>query len=140
NTLASAGNVTLAAVQESSTQTTASAKAAGGVAIGAALALALVDDEVGASTRRAIDANGDVELLAMGASFSTLTAEAGATGAPAEEEDEGSGTSGTAGEGDSSVDTQVSDQLRSATDRQSEAGVGSAQQQQASADAAADEE
>ncbi|WP_164730655.1 leukotoxin LktA family filamentous adhesin [Pelagibacterium montanilacus] len=135
STLTTSGDVTLSAIQQSTTSTTASGKAAGGVAVGAALALSLIDDVVEATTARNVNAGGDVRFVAAGASHATLVAEAGATGAPAEDQEEG----GEGGE-ESSVDSQVSGQFDSATARQSDAGVGSSEQQDATADAVADEE
>src|SRR5690606_25484008 len=64
--------------------------------------------------------------IALGASFSELTAEASAVGAEPEEDD------GSAPNGD--VDSQVTGQLGSATTKQKKAGVGSDKQQDAAAD------
>ncbi|MDP3379462.1 MAG: hypothetical protein Q8S53_13945, partial [Brevundimonas sp.] len=82
STLEADGAVSLTAIQQSSVTTKASGKAAGAnVAIGAAIAIAVIDDVVLSTTARSIDAGGDVTFVAMGASFSELTAEASAVGA-----------------------------------------------------------
>ncbi len=133
-TLVSGGAVSLTAIQQSSITTRASGKAAGAnVAIGAALAIAVIDDVVLSTTGRSVNAGGDVTFVAMGASLSELTAEASAVGAAEEEEDGGAG-------GESDVNSQVTGQIDSAADRQESAGVGSDEQRQTTSDQAADEE
>jgi hypothetical protein len=118
----SAGSVSLSATQQSTTTTTASAKAAGkDVAIGAALALALINDEVTATTARSISASGSISFAAMGASFSTLTAEASATGGKAAD-DKGDAEPG------KDVDGQVSTQLEGAKGKQDKANIGDTKQ------------
>jgi hypothetical protein len=118
----SAGSVGLSAVQQSTITTTASAKAKGSdVAVGAALALALVNDSVGATTARNVSATGAVSFTAMGASLSTLGAEASAAGGKAAKDD------GSA-DGEKDVDGKVDDQLTAAKTKQTKADVGDADQ------------
>ncbi|QCO54429.1 hypothetical protein EOK75_00465 [Pseudorhodobacter turbinis] len=125
------GDVIVSAAQSSTITTEASGKAAGSkAAIGAALALALVDDRALATTARNVAATGAVSFTAAGASLSGLKAEASAVGAAAEDE--------AAGGGD--VDTTVTGSLTSGKDKQAAAGVGDDDQRDATATAAADEE
>jgi hypothetical protein len=121
--LVTSGGVSLTALQESTVSTSATAAAAGGTAaIGASLALALVDDVVSVTTLRDIDAGGDVSLSASGISTGTLVAKASASGA-AEADDEGEAEDG------ATVDDNVDDQLEFGGGRQKTAGVGSTAQQ-----------
>jgi len=119
------GNVTISASQQAITTTVAKGQAAGGTAaIGAALALSLVNDTVKATSRRDITTGGDVTLAAAGASLGTLTSEASASGGKAADE------SGDAETGeDATVDETVDNRLTSARDQQSDAGVGDSEQQ-----------
>jgi hypothetical protein len=118
-----AGSVDLSAIQIASTETSASGDAAGGkAAIGAALALAIVNDQVSATTARNIDVTGDAAFTSMGASSSILTAHASATGGEPAEED------GEAGEG-GTVDDKVDTQLEGAQTKQTESGIGDSSQQ-----------
>ncbi len=118
----SAGSVSLAAVQQSTITTNASAKAKGSdVAIGAALALALVNDSVTATTARNVTTTGTVSFTAMGASLSTLTAEASAAGGKAAKDD------GSA-DGEEDVDGKVDDQLAAAKTKRDKADVGDTDQ------------
>ncbi len=121
----STGAVTISATQQATTTTTAKGQAAGGTAaIGAALALNLVNDKVSATTNRNITAGGDVTLSAAGASFGTLLAEASASGgAPAD--DNGDAEAGQ----DSTVDDTVDGQFTSAKSQQAASGVGDDDQQ-----------
>ncbi len=129
-----AGAVTVRAAQTSSITTEASGKAAGSdAAIGAALALALVDDRALATTARNVTAGGAVSFVAAGASLSSLKAEASAKGAAAAEDD------GTATDG-GDVDTTATGALTSGADRQAASGVGDADQQAATSATAADED
>ena len=80
------GDLLVQADQASSTTTSAKGSAQGAkAAIGAAVAVALVDDEVSATTARAITANGrgNVSFLAHGASASSASATAARRGARA---------------------------------------------------------
>ncbi|WP_170314740.1 leukotoxin LktA family filamentous adhesin [Aquibium carbonis] len=134
STLLASGAVSLTAIQQSSITTKASGKAAGAnVAIGAAIAIAIIDDVVLATTARSVDADGDVTFVAMGASFSELTAEASAVGAAAEDEGSGEGEGG-------DVNSQVTGKIGSATEKQEASGVGSDDQRQATSEQAADED
>ena len=126
-----AGSVSVAAAQQSTTSTIASAKAAGGdVAIGASLALALVSDQVLATTARSLTTTGAVRFSAEGKSVGTLSAEASASGAKGADDD------GKAS-GEKDVDGKVDDQLADAKGKQDKAGVGdSAQKNKAGTDVA----
>lgn len=129
------GNITISASQQATTTTAAKGQAAGGTAaIGAALALSLVNDTVTATSRRDITTAGDVTLAAAGASLGTLTSEASASGGKAADED-GDAESGE----DATVDEIVDNRLSSARDQQSDAGVGDSEQQGDTVAAAADE-
>lgn len=136
-TQTAAGDVTVAAAQTSSTVTTASGKSAGSkAAVGAALALALVDDQVLANTERNVTAAaGAVTFEALGASSSVAEATASASGGTPAEED----GSAQAGE-EPDVDSKVSSQLSSGSSKQKSAGVGDANQQSATDDAVADDD
>jgi hypothetical protein len=118
------GSIEISATQEAATTTSAAAAAQGSTAaVGAALALAMVNDDVIAATARSISADGDVTFSAAGKSSSTLSAEASASGAaPAEEDGENQPE-------DESVDSKVDNQYSSANDRQSASNVGSSSQQ-----------
>lgn len=131
-TQAASGAIVVSAAQRSTISTEASGEAAGSkAAVGAALALALVDDRVMATSDRNIDADGAVTFTAAGASLSTLTATASAVGAASEED---------GGSGGGDVDTTATSELTGASDKQKSAGVGDAEQQAATDTAANDEE
>ena len=83
NTLLTTGSLQLMADHISTVTTTADGVAAGNVAVGAALGLAVVDEDVSATTARAIDAGGPVSLSASSASSSDTNAMATAAGTPA---------------------------------------------------------
>ncbi len=123
-TQTSTGLISVSAAQQARETTSASAKAAGGkAAIGAALALNLVNDSVTATTHRNLTAGGDVSFRALGASLGSLTATASAAGA-APADDAGDAPAGDA----PTVDSKVDGEFGSAGDRQSSANVGSAEQ------------
>lgn len=128
------GPVTIAAIQQASAVTSAKGQAAGGTAaIGAAVAVNLVNDTVTATTTRNIAAGGDVTISAAGASLNTLTAEASASGGAAADD------SGAAEPGqDATVDDTVDGQLTSARTQQGASGVGDTEQQGATDAAASD--
>ena len=131
-TQVASGAIVVSAAQRSTITTDASGEAAGSkAAVGAALALALVDDRVMATSDRNIDADGAVTFTAAGASLSTLTATASAVGAASEED---------GGSGGGDVDTTATSELTGASDKQKSAGVGDADQQAATETAANDEE
>src|SRR5690606_14680303 len=99
------GDITLAATQTSHVSTSASGKASGEkAAIGAALALAIVDDKVEVTTRRSLASGGDVSLSASGISSGELVATASASGAE-EADDEGKAPD------DKTVDDNVTGQM-----------------------------
>ncbi|WP_417269807.1 leukotoxin LktA family filamentous adhesin [Celeribacter sp.] len=132
----SSGDISVLASQQAREETTASGIAAGSdAAIGAAVAVALVHDNVSATTLRDLNAAGNVTLRSWGSSLNTLEATASASGAEAAEDD-----GDAAADQDSSVDEKVTNNLTHAADQQTSAGVGDAEQQQASADGAADED
>ncbi|RZI65243.1 MAG: leukotoxin LktA family filamentous adhesin, partial [Variovorax sp.] len=130
------GDLLLQAAQSTSTQTTAKGSAVGGkAAIGAAVAVALVDDLVEATTARAIVANGlagagkgNVTLKAEGASASEVTASASASGGHASED--AGATDGATGQPkeDASVDDKVGKQLAVGKNKQTANGVGDTRQ------------
>src|SRR5690606_31476233 len=100
------GDVLVSAAQQSSGVTKASGKAAGATAaIGAAVAIALVDDVVVATTDRAVNAGGSVGFSASGISSGTLVAEASASGAKGTD-DEGKSEDG------KTVDDNVTGQMQ----------------------------
>jgi len=129
------GLVSVSAAQHSTITTEASGEAAGSkAAIGAALALALVDDRVLATTDRNVTTTtGAVSFSAAGASLSTLKAEASAVGA-APAEDAGSASDS----GD--VDTTVTSSLTSGSNKQKDADVGDDEQRSATDTAVNDED
>ena len=133
--MTSTGAVTISAIQQATTTTTAKGQAAGGTAaIGAALALNLVNDKVIATTNRDITAGGDVTLSAAGASLGTLLAEASASGgAPAD--DNGDAEAGQ----DDTVDDTVDGQFSSAQSQQTASGVGDDDQQGETGSAASED-
>ena len=133
--MTSTGAVTISAIQQATTTTTAKGQAAGGTAaIGAALALNLVNDKVIATTNRDITAGGDVTLSAAGASLGTLLAEASASGgAPAD--DNGDAEAGQ----DGTVDDTVDGQFSSAQSQQTASGVGDDDQQGETGSAASED-
>jgi hypothetical protein len=131
----SAGSVSVSAQQAARTTTTASGKAAGSTAaIGAALALAIVDDKALATTARDITATGAVNFAAAGLSASTLTSEASAAGAKDANDADAAPTS----DGES-VDKQATTQFKGGAAKQQAAGVGDAGQQGATNTAANNE-
>lgn len=130
-----AGSIEIAAAQSSATITKASGEAAGAnAAIGAAVAIALVDDAASATTARDLTTMGDVSLSAYGASASELEAEASAVGAAAAEDD------GSAPSGDDDVDAKVSGELDAGSSKQKTSGVGDSTQQSKTTASAADED
>ncbi|MDP3862396.1 MAG: hypothetical protein Q8Q63_12510, partial [Phaeovulum sp.] len=130
------GAVSVSAMQHSTTTTEASGKAAGSTAaIGAALALALVDDRATATTARNLSAGGAVSFAASGVSSSTLSAIASAAGAKdAEDADAAPDSDG------ESVDKSATNEFNAGAGKQQASGVGSAEQQSSTSTAAADED
>jgi filamentous hemagglutinin family protein len=122
------GDVSVSAAQQSTTSTTAKADAAGAkAAIGASLALALVDDRVLATTDRNVTAaTGAVTFNAYGGSSSTLESVASASGA-APADDAGDAPAGAPAD----VDTAVTSELTAGSTKQTSAGIGDADQQAA---------
>ncbi|MDP2062929.1 MAG: hypothetical protein Q8J98_07460 [Phaeovulum sp.] len=123
-------------MQHSTTTTEASGKAAGSTAaIGAALALALIDDRATATTARNLSAGGAVSFAASGVSSSTLSAIASAAGAKdAEDADAAPDSDG------ESVDKSATNEFNAGAGKQQASGVGSAEQQSSTSTAAADED
>ncbi|WP_183023997.1 leukotoxin LktA family filamentous adhesin [Variovorax sp. UMC13] len=126
------GDLLLNAAQSATTRTTAKGSAVGGkAAIGAAVAVALVDDLVEATTARAIVANGasgagkgQVTFKAQGASASEVSATASASGGHQADD------AGAAGGGeDASVDDKIGKQLALGKNKQSANKVGDSKQQ-----------
>src|SRR5690606_16576875 len=117
------GNVSLSATQSSQVSTNASGAAAGEkAAVGAALALAIVDDVVEVTTRRSLTSAGDTSFSATGVSSGELVATASASGAAAADDD------GKSKDG-KTVDDDVTGKLQHGATRQKSAGVGSSGQQ-----------
>jgi filamentous hemagglutinin family protein len=136
--LALSGDLLLNAAQSATTQTTAKGSAVGGkAAIGAAVAVALVDDQVEATTARAIVANGSagagkgqVTFKAQGVSASEVSAMASASGGHQADD------AGAAGGGeDASVDDKIGKQLALGKNKQSANKVGDSKQQASTGDA-----
>ena len=123
------GDLLVQADQASSTTTSAKGSAQGAkAAIGAAVAVALVDDEVSATTARAITANGtgNVSFLAHGASASSASATASAAGGKSDDQ---------AASDDGDVDTKVSKQTSFGKKQQTDNNVGDANQKSSTASA-----
>ncbi|HLX80288.1 MAG TPA: leukotoxin LktA family filamentous adhesin, partial [Burkholderiales bacterium] len=124
------GDLQVEADQTSTTSTIAKGSSQGAkAAIGAAVAVALVDDEVTATTSRAIVASGagNVSFLAHGASASSTSATASAVGGNT---DDSAGTS----KEDASVDDKVSKQADFGKTTQASNNVGDSKQQASTAD------
>ena len=137
-TLATNGAVSVSATQDSTVTTTAKAEAAATkAAIGASLALALIDDRVLATTERDVKAVGEassVTFNAIGVSSSTLSATASASGA--NEGDDANAAPTSTGE---SVDKTTTSKLTFASDKQDKAQVGSTDQRSATSSEAGNE-
>ncbi|MGV8831596.1 MAG: leukotoxin LktA family filamentous adhesin [Devosia sp.] len=99
-------------------------------AIGMSLALSLVNDHALATTRRSVQAAGDVTIAASGSSTGVLSATAGAKGGkPADD-------NGNPAAGDSNVDDSVTAQFNTWRQRQQDAVLGDAGQRTYTASAA----
>ena len=87
------GKLTMTATQDAIALTTAKADAAGTstAAIGASLALGIVDDSVAASISRSVTASGDIDVKAVGTAASQAEASASAKGAKDKDTDTGEG-------------------------------------------------
>jgi hypothetical protein len=134
----SSGDITLGAEQTASETTKASGSATGGkAAIGAAVAVAVVNDTVLATSARNIDGAGNVGLSASGASLGTVEATASAAGGKSNDDAGASDANGKKKE-DASVDDKVANQMKLGADNQSSAGVGDAGQKSDSSSAAGD--
>ncbi|AWB50708.1 hypothetical protein HYN69_17915 (plasmid) [Gemmobacter aquarius] len=126
------GDITVAATQEATTTTEAGSAASGSTAaIGASLALALIDDRVIATTARSMDAGGDIAFTASGVSSSTLTSTASAAGAKSGDEADAGGEEG-------STDEAADKEFQSGATRQGTSGVGSAEQKSSTSAKASD--
>ena len=129
------GDLLLQAAQSTSTTTTAKGSAVGGkAAIGAAVAVALVDDLVETTTARAIVANGtsgagkgSVTFKAQGASASEVSATASASGG--HQADDAGAAGGTGSGEDASVDDKIGKQLALGKNKQTANKVGDSKQQ-----------
>jgi ubiquinone biosynthesis protein UbiJ len=135
------GDLLVQADQTSTTSTIAKGSSQGAkAAIGAAVAVALVDDEVTATTARSITANGsgNVSFLAHGASASSASATASAVGGNT---DDSAGTTDPATgkeKEDASVDDKVSKQADFGKKEQTDNNVGDAKQKSDTSSADAD--
>src|SRR6185437_13124362 len=132
NTL-SADSLDISATQTATTTTNASASAAGGkAAVGAAIAVALVNDDVVATTNRSITTTGDVSFTAMGESEGNLATSASASGAKAADDNgDASGTSSSSQTENKDVDTKVDDQLKTGESKQNASNIGDSSQKSA---------
>ena len=133
------GDLLVQADQTSTTSTIAKGSSQGAkAAIGAAVAVALVDDEVTATTAREIVANGtgNVSFLAHGASASSASATASAVGGNTDD-DAGKTDPATGKEKeDASVDDKVQKQSDFGKDTQAANNVGDSKQKASTADSA----
>ncbi|MGN6157707.1 MAG: hypothetical protein ACTHNL_06410, partial [Devosia sp.] len=129
----SAGSLDISATQTATTTTNASASAAGGkAAVGAAIAVALVNDDVVATTNRSITTTGDVSFTAMGESEGNLATSASASGAKAADDNgDASGTSSSSQTENKDVDTKVDDQLKTGESKQNASNIGDSSQKSA---------
>ncbi len=122
--LTTSGDVSVTALQASTELTTAAGTAAGGkAAVGAALAIALIDDSVVATTSTSIGSGGSVGFSASGASLSVVSATASASGG------NGTDSSGASTDSDGSVDDKIQKQSGAASTKESDAKVGTSGQQ-----------
>ncbi len=123
--LQATGPVQVTAEQTATEATEASGTAAGSkAAVGAALAVSVINDSVVATTSTSVDSTGDVGFSATGVSLSVASATASASGG------NGSNSDGSAPSGeDSSVDAKIQKQSDSAETKAGDAGVGSSSQQ-----------
>ncbi len=142
-TLVVNGDVVLQAEQTASTTATATGSTQGSdAAIGAAVAVNQVVDTVRASTARSIDTSqavfgGAVGFVANGASTSSASAVAGATGGNADDT-AGQTDAGTGQQQDASVDDKVGKQMGAGSSVQQSNGVGDSAEQSSSSQDAAD--
>ena len=145
--LSVAGSVSVTAAQTATEATEASGTAAGGkAAVGAAVAVAVVTDDVTATTGSSVVSSGllaalpsgtagDVRFAASGASLSSVSATASASGGNGTADASGDSSGSAAGETpassgeDSSIDGKVAKLTGSASDKETAGGVGSAVQQ-----------
>lgn len=127
STVALTGDVGVAAQQVASALTQAQGQAEGAdIAIGAAIGVAVINDEVTAKVAGSVNAGQDVTVSAAGASRSAIEAVAGARGA--KPDDASGGGSGSGGE---SIDQKIAQKLGFGTQVQQNKGVGDAEQRQA---------
>ena len=118
------GNIEVGAKQLSSALTQASGSAAGGkAAVGAALAIAVLDEETIATTSSSIRTPGSVSFTAQGAALAATAAVASASGG------NGTDSSGNSTDKDGSVDKKVQKQSTDSNQRMTAAQVGDSDQQ-----------
>ncbi len=135
DTLTLGGDLLVQASQSDTSTTSAKGSAVGGkAAIGAAVGIALINDEASATTARAIDADGSagtgkgaVSFAASGASASSVQATASASGGHTDTEAGTTDASGKKKE-DASVDEKVGNQLAFGKKSQSDNKVGDSTQ------------
>ncbi|MDM0029447.1 leukotoxin LktA family filamentous adhesin [Variovorax saccharolyticus] len=135
--ISGANGVTVSATQSNTTTTTSKGSAEGEkAAIGAAVAIALVNDVTNATTERDIvAATGDVAFTASSSSRHTTSASASSTGGKSDDEAGKTDTNGKKQE-DATVDDKTDGQLAYGKQQQTKNGVGSSSQQSASSNAA----
>lgn len=145
STLVLSGDVLVQADQASTTTTMAKGSSQGTkAAIGAAVAVALVDDQVSATTARSIDSSsasgpkGAVSFVAHGASASSASATASAVGGNTD--DTAGTTDATTGKKkeDASVDDKVGNQTAFGKKAQTDSGIGDDAQKSSTASADTD--
>ncbi|WP_394787155.1 leukotoxin LktA family filamentous adhesin [Rhodoferax sp.] len=135
--LSNAGSVSLAATQLTQTSTSAKGSAQGEkAAIGAAVAIALVNDTTTATTdRNIVSATGNVSFAAVSASANTTSASASSTGGKSDDQ---AGTNGADGkkQEDATVDDKVGNQVGFGQQQQTKNNVGDSNQQSATGSSA----
>ncbi len=127
----SSGDLVIGASSLATETTSASGTAAGGsVAVGAAIAVAVVSDDVTATTLRDLSSGGALTVSAAGSSRGSVSSTAGASGGNAAD------SSGAAPAGESAnVDDKVTGELSQASTDQAASGVGDSSQQASSSSA-----
>ncbi len=127
--LTTSGDITVEATQLSTALTEASGVVAGDkAAIGAAMAIAVLDEQTIATTSSSLKTtHGAVSFSAKGASLTATTAIASATGG------KGTDDSGQSTDSDGSVDDKVQKQTSGSSQRMAAANIGDSKQQSAAA-------
>ncbi|MET0446534.1 MAG: leukotoxin LktA family filamentous adhesin, partial [Pseudorhodoplanes sp.] len=131
NGLVTGGDISVEATQLTTALTQASGTAAGGKAgIGAALAVAVLDEQTLATTSSNINSGGSVSFTAKGAALAATAAVASASGG--KEAD----ANGNSTDGDASADAKIGKETQLASGKQASANIGKDGQQEATKKAA----